>query len=113
MKQLIPLILSTLPPRTGKRIGDSLWIHASAVAPEALAALRTLITTDHPASLDDVVIRIDQRKERIAHLHYPGFFTTAHPALCCSALIDTVGETVSIRSSGRRLLGKRATSTRG
>ncbi len=102
MNDLINVLLSTLPPHTGKRIGDHLWVHASALAPEALAALGDLITTDHPVPLDDLVIRIDQRKHRIAHLHYPGFFTHAHPALCCSALVDATAETVSTRSFATR-----------
>ena len=96
----VDFILSTLPPHTGKRIGDHLWVHASAVDPKALAALLDLITTDHPVPLDDLVIRIDQRTRRVAHLHYPGFFTNAHPALCCSALLDTAAETVTLRSFG-------------
>ena len=102
MNDPLPLLLSAIPPHIGKRIGDHLWLHASAVAPEALAAVRALVTTDHPVPLDDLVIRIDQRKHRIAHLHYAGFLTTAHPPLCCSALIDTVGETVTLRSFASR-----------
>ncbi len=102
MNDPLPLILSTIPPHTGKRIGDHLWLHASSVHPEALAALRTLVTTDHPVALDDLVIRVDQRKHRIAHLHYPRFLATAHPALCCSALVDIARGTASLRSFERR-----------
>ena len=98
----IPLLLSSLPPHTGKRIGDSLWVHASVVDSDALAALREMITTDHSVPLDDLVIRVDQRSHRIAHLHYAGFFTTAHPALCCSALVDIAGKSVSLRSFATR-----------
>ena len=51
------------------------WISSGELLELSAAAFRRLITTDHPIPLDDLVIRIDQRKHRVAHLDYPGFFS--------------------------------------
>jgi len=98
MKDLTDLILSNIPAKTGKLIGDSLWVHASVVEPHALVELREIIRTEHFVPLDDLVIRVDKHTRRIAHLHYPRFFQDAHPALCCSVLIDTGAETTRLQS---------------
>ena len=102
MKDSTDFILSIIPPHTGKCIGDSVWVHASVADPCALAALREMINTKHFVPLDDLVIRIDKRSHRVAHLHYPRFLHDAHPALCCSALIDTATETATLQSFATR-----------
>jgi len=98
MKDLTDSILQNIPPHTGKSIRNSLWVHSSVLEPDALASLQELVRTEHLVPLNDLVIRIDRRTGRIAHLHYPRFFEDAHPALCCSVLIDAGAETTRLQS---------------
>jgi hypothetical protein len=60
---------------------------------------------EHRISAEDMIIRLDLPRARIAMLHYPNFFEAAHPALCCSTLVDAGAGKVSRRmyaASGNR-----------
>ena len=72
----------------GKRIAGTIWAHASAVPVGLLEWVMRQSVAAHTVGDDDAVIRVDRSDNRIALLHYPSFLTDAHPALCCSTLID-------------------------
>lgn len=72
----------------GKRIAGTIWVHASAVPVGLLEWVMRRSVAEHRIEYDDAVIRVDRAADRIAFLHYPSFLAEAHPALCCSTLID-------------------------
>lgn len=84
----------------GKVIGQSIWVHLSAVPAISLADLGPFEAHGASVTRDEIVLRLDDSRKtlRVAALHYPSFMIVAHPALCCSTLFNVTTGTRRYRS---------------
>lgn len=89
MRDFEPRWIETVQQSSGgKRIAGTVWLHAAAAPCGLVEWVMNRSCADHAVGRDDALIRIDASGARIALLHYPSFLTQAHPALCCSTLIE-------------------------
>ena len=87
---------------TGKRIGDSLYLHVSALDVLAPAVREFLARAESLAGVSAGshynLVRLEERAERVSLLHYPGFFDDPFPALRERWLVNLANGEVDYRT---------------
>lgn len=74
-----------------KRIGQDRYFHSSAMVRRVLDGAVSLLTCNRSMTAEDLVFRVNAKRQTVSLLHYPRFLTLAHPALCCSLHADLIG----------------------
>lgn len=85
----------------GKRLPDAIYLHKSAFENESFKIrnfVHAKISSIKEEKITWNIIKLFRREFKISLLHYPGFFSSAYPALRSSVVLNLINGTYSKRN---------------